>query len=315
MQLTRSLRNVRSSRLETVATVGGFDGVHRGHQALLATLRRKADELGMPVTVVSFEPSPREFFLGQAAPARLQRFREKFAALQAYGVDRFVCLRFDEHMRGLSPEQFVEQVLRDALGVRWLVVGHDFQFGRGRQGGIDNLRELGRRCGFGVDEFPPYLLDGERVSSTLVREALAAGDLQRAAHLLGRPYGISGRVVQGQKLGRTLGFPTANMRLKRRVIPLQGIFAVRVTGADLHSAPAVASLGTRPVVNGIEPLLEVHVFDYSGDLYGQHLQVDFIARLRDELWFPGLDDMVIQMNKDAAQAREILARQVLQSDC
>jgi riboflavin kinase/FMN adenylyltransferase len=270
-------------------------------------LRRKADELGLPATVVSFEPSPREFFMGEAAPARLQRFREKFAALQAYGVDRFVCLRFDERMRSFSPEQFVEQVLRDALGVRWLVVGHDFQFGRGRRGGVHSLHELGQRYGFGVDEFPPYLLEGERVSSTLVREALSAGDLQRAAHLLGRPYGITGRVVRGQQLGRTLGFPTANIRLRRRVIPLKGIFAVRVTGAGLQSAPAVASLGTRPVVNGVEPLLEVCVFDFAGDLYGQHLQVDFIARLRDEVWFPSLDEMVVQMNKDAAQAREILA--------
>jgi riboflavin kinase / FMN adenylyltransferase len=311
MQLIRSLHNLSAGRMATVATIGGFDGVHLGHQALLATVRRKADELKLPATVISFEPSPREFFMGEAAPARLQRFREKFAALQACGVDHFVCLRFDEHVRSLSPAQFVERALRDALGVRWLVVGHDFHFGRGREGGIANLKELGLRCNFGVDEFGPYVLDNERVSSTLVREALAAGDLQRAARLLGRPYGITGRVVRGQQLGRTLGFPTANMRLRRRVIPLKGIFAVRVTGAGLQSAPAVASLGTRPVVNGVEPLLEVCVFDFAGDLYGRHLQVDFIARLRDELWFPSLDEMVVQMNKDAAQAREILARDSL----
>ena len=307
MQLIRSLRNLPADRPETVATIGGFDGVHRGHQALLAALRRKADELALPTTVISFEPSPREFVMGAAAPARLQRFREKFAALRACGVERFVCLRFDERMRGLGPVQFVEQILSDALGVRWLVVGHDFQFGRGREGGIANLEELGKRCNFGVDVFGAYLLDGERVSSTLVREALAAGNLPRAAHLLGRPYGISGRVVRGQQLGRTLGFPTANMRLRRRVIPLHGVFAVRATGAGLQSAPAVANLGTRPMVNGIEPLLEVYVFDYAGDLYGKHLQVDFIARLRDELRFPSMDDMVVQINRDAARAREILA--------
>lgn len=309
MQLIRSLHNLSAGRAGTVATIGGFDGVHRGHQALLATVKRRADELSLPATVVSFEPSPREFFLGEAAPARLQRFREKFIALQACGVDQFVCLRFDEHMRSLGPEQFVQRVLRDALDVRWLVVGHDFHFGRAREGGVANLEEMGRRFNFGVDVFNPYVLDNERVSSTLVREALAAGDLKRAAQLLGRPYGISGRVVRGQQLGRTLGFPTANMRLRRRVIPLKGIFAVRVTGAGLQSAPAVASLGTRPVVNGVEPLLEVCVFDFNGDLYGRHLQVDFIARLRDELWFPTLDDMVVQMNKDAAQAREILVRE------
>jgi riboflavin kinase/FMN adenylyltransferase len=306
MQLIRSLHNLPSERSETVATIGGFDGVHRGHQALLAMIRRKADELGLPTTVISFEPSPREFFMGEAAPARLQRFREKFAALQACGVDRFVCLRFDEHVRSLSPAQFVEQTLRDALGVRWLVVGHDFHFGREREGGIANLIEMGKRFNFGVDVCGPYVLYNNRVSSTLVREALASGDLQRAANMLGRPYGITGRVVQGKQLGRTLGFPTANIRLRRRVIPLNGIFAVRVTGAGLQSAPAVASLGTRPVVNGVEPLLEVCVFDFNGDLYGQYLQVDFVARLRNELWFPSLDEMVVQMNKDAALARKIL---------
>lgn len=311
MELIRGLHNLRagcwpSGQAGSVATIGGFDGVHRGHQALLAALRRKADELKLPATVISFEPTPREFFMGKNAPARLQRFREKFAALADCGVDRFVCLRFDERLRSLSAARFVEQVLADALQVRWLVVGHDFQFGRGREGDIASLRELGRRHGFSVDEFAPFLLADERVSSSLVRGALAAGDLPRAAHLLGRPYTITGRVVHGQKLGRTLGFPTANLRLQRRVVPLQGIFAVRATGAGLQHAPAVASLGTRPVVNGVEPLLEVHVFDYAGDLYGRRLQVEFIARLRDERWFPNLDELVIQMQQDALQARRIL---------
>jgi riboflavin kinase/FMN adenylyltransferase len=311
MELVRGLHNLHPAQRGSVATIGGFDGVHRGHQALLAALKHKANELALPATVISFEPSPREFFMGKAAPARLQRFREKFATLAACGVDRFVCLRFNEALRSLSPTQFVEQILRDALGVRWLVVGHDFQFGRGREGCVASLKALGQHCGFGVDEFAPHLLSNERVSSTLVREALAAGDLARAERLLGRPYAISGRVVHGQKLGRTLGFATANLRLQRRVMPLQGIFAVRVSGAGLQAAAAVASLGTRPVVNGpaesgVEPLLEVHVFDYDGDLYGQQLQVEFIARLRDELWFPSLDALVTQMQQDAAQARLIL---------
>lgn len=312
MLLIRGLHNLSAARdasttWGTVATIGGFDGVHRGHQALLSLLKQKANQLDLPMTVISFEPSPREFFMGKAAPARLQRFREKFNALAECGVERFVCLRFDEQLRNLSPLEFVEQILRDALGVRWLVVGHDFKFGRGRQGSVADLRSLGERCGFGVDEFAPFLIDQQRVSSTLVRDALAVGDLSRAEYLLGRPYSISGRVVHGQKLGRTLGYPTANMQLKRRVIPLQGIFAVRVTGAGLLAAPAVASLGTRPVVNGVEPLLEAHVFDFDGDLYGKQLQIEFIARLRDELWFPSLDDMVTQMHIDASQARNILA--------
>lgn len=306
MELVRGLHNLRAEHRGSVATIGGFDGVHRGHQALLAALKRRANELQLPATVISFEPSPREFFMGKAAPARLQRFREKFAALANCGVDRFVCLRFDERLRSLTATQFVEQIICAALDVRWLVVGHDFQFGRGREGCVASLRDLGQRCGFGVDEFAPHLLGIERVSSTLVREALAVGDLSRAADLLGRPYAISGRVVHGQKLGRSLGFPTANLRLQRRVIPLNGIFAVRASGAGLQSAPAVASLGTRPVVNGVEPLLEVHVFDYDGDLYGRQLQVEFIARLRDELWFPSFDALVMQMHQDAAQARQIL---------
>jgi len=312
MQLIRGLHNLAAARAASttwgaVATIGGFDGVHRGHQALLAQLKQKANALNLPMTVISFEPSPREFFMGAAAPARLQRFREKFNALAECGVERFVCLRFDEQLRNLTAVEFVEQILRDALGVRWLVVGHDFKFGRGRQGSVAELKSLGERCGFGVDEFAPFLIDQQRVSSTLVRDALAVGDLARAEYLLGRPYSISGRVVHGQKLGRTLGYPTANMQLKRRVIPLNGIFAVRVTGAGLSSAPAVASLGTRPVVNGVEPLLEAHVFDFEGDLYGQQLQIEFIARLRDELWFPSLDAMVAQMHIDASQARKILA--------
>ncbi len=306
MELVRGLHNLRPEHRGSVATIGGFDGVHRGHQALLAALRRRADELQLPATVISFEPSPREFFMGKAAPARLQRFREKFAALAVYGVDRFVCLRFNEALRSLTPTQFVERIICAALDVRWLVVGHDFQFGRGREGCVADLRELGQRHGFGVDEFAPHVVGAQRVSSTLIREALATGDLSRAAELLGRPYSISGRVVHGQKLGRSLGFPTANLRLQRRVIPLNGVFAVRTTGAGLQAAPSVANLGTRPVVNGVEPLLEVHVFDYDGNLYGQQLQVEFMARLRDELWFPSLDALVIQMHQDAAQARRIL---------
>lgn len=311
MQLIRDLVRPGSGQRGSVATIGGFDGVHRGHQALLRALQHKGRELGLPTMVISFEPSPREYFLGKAAPARLQRFREKFATLQSLGMDRFVCLRFDDWLRSLTAAQFVERLLHDTLGVRWLVVGHDFRFGRGREGTATLLQELGRRHGIGVDIFAPHLWGEERVSSTLVREALASGDLLRAEQLLGRYYAISGRVVHGQKLGRKLGFPTANLRLQRRVIPLNGVFAVRASGAGLQSAPAVASLGTRPVVNGIEPLLEVHVFDYDGDLYGQQLQVEFIARLRDELWFPSLDALVQQMQQDAVQAREILVNQVM----
>ncbi len=309
MQLLRGLGALRASATPwrgAVATIGGFDGLHLGHQALLTKLKEQAAALGAPSLVISFEPSPREFFMGPAAPARLQRFRDKYAALQALGIDYFLCLRFDETLRDYSPERFVLEILCQGLAIRGLVVGHDFKFGRGREGTVAGLQELGVKHGFSVEEFSPFCAASERISSTLVREALAKGDLDRATTLLGRPYVLSGRVIHGKKLGRTLGYPTANLRLLRRVIPLFGVFAVRVSGAGLQHAPAVANLGTRPVVQGGEPLLEVHVFDYAGDLYGQYLQVEFIARLREELMFPDLPSLVKQIDLDAAQARALL---------
>jgi len=309
MQFLRGMVALRTSDAPwkgAVATIGGFDGVHRGHQALLARLRTRAAELGAPSMVISFEPSPREFFLGEKAPARLQRFREKYQSLREAGVDYFCCLRFDQTLRDFSAEDFVQKVLLQKLGLRGLVVGHDFRFGKGREGTVAGLMQLSARTGLLIEEFAAHRLADERISSTLVREALAKGDLHKAAALLGRPYAISGRVVHGKKLGRTLGYPTANLRLLRRVIPLFGVFAVRVTGAGLQRAPAVASLGTRPVVQGVEPLLEVHVFDCASDLYGQFLNIEFIARLRDELMFPDLPSLVKQMDIDAAEARALL---------
>jgi len=310
MQLVRGLHNLRPSHRGCVLTIGNYDGLHLGHQAMLRTLRQHAARLNVPAAVMCFEPSPLEFLSsqrpGSVMPARLSRFREKFQNLAAYGVDRMMCVRFDARMQEVTAQAFVENILVNGLGVRWLVVGNDFRFAHARQGNTALLREMGPRFGFGVEEMAPYLVDSVRVSSSLVRDALAAGDMACAAKFLGRPYRMSGKVIAGQKLGRTLGFPTANLRLHRRTIPMTGIFAVRVSGPGLNAAPGVASLGTRPTVNGREPLLEAHVFDYAGDLYGKNLHVDFIARLRDELKFPNLDAMVVQMNEDARQAREIL---------
>lgn len=308
MELIRDLDAVRPEQRGAVATIGAFDGVHLGHQALLRQLKAKADELHTRTAVISFEPNPREFFMGKAAPPRLQRFREKVETLRHYGVDQLIGLRFNEHLRSLSAREFAAQILHEALGIRWLIVGHDFKFGRNREGTFEELQSLGQRFGFGVDQFGPYLLNGERVSSTLVRQALFQGDMARATTLLGRHYVMSGRVVRGNQLGRTLGFPTANLRLQRLAMPLSGIFAVRVTGAGLNAAPAVASLGTRPTVDGVEPLLEVCVFDYDGDLYGRLLHVEFIAWLRAEQRFPDLDALVAQMHQDAALARRMLAQ-------
>jgi riboflavin kinase/FMN adenylyltransferase len=307
MEFVRGLHNLRARHRGCVLTVGAFDGVHRGHQEMIRVLQLQAVASELPATLLSFEPTPREYFAAHAPPARLTRFRERFEALRIYGVQRFVCLRFNQRMREMTAPQFVEDLLLNGLGVRHVVVGHDFKFARDHAGTVGTLREHGARCGFAVTEVPPFVVEGQRVSSSLIRQALQAGDMQRAARFLGRSYRISGKVVEGAKLGRRLGFPTVNLRLQRRATPVAGIFAVRVSGAGLKSAAAVASLGTRPTVNGKELLLEAHVFDFDGELYRQHLHVDFIARLRDELKFADVAALTRQMHEDAAQARSILA--------
>jgi len=306
MELVRGMHNLRERHRGCVVTIGNYDGVHRGHQHMIAALRARATELGVPAVIVTLEPAPREFFAGDAAPARLTRLREKLDALAMYGVDRLVVLRFDQHLRDMGANEIVERLLVKGLGVRHMVVGHDFHFARNREGTIETLREAGLQHGFTVEEVERFLDDGDRVSSSLVREALGSGDLARATQLLGRPYRMAGRVRRGQQLGRRLGYPTANLALHRKVVPLWGVFAVRVSGAGLVDHPAVVSLGTRPTINGTEPLLEVHVFDFDRDIYGKYLCVDFVARLRDEKRFESLDALVEQMHLDAAAARAIL---------
>lgn len=306
MELVRGLYNLRARHRGCVATIGNFDGVHRGHQHMIAAVRAAAIRVGLPAAVITFEPTPREFFEGDAAPARLTRLREKLEALASYGVDRVLVLRFDRRVQAMGATEFVERLLVDGLGVRHMVVGHDFHFARRREGNLALLQEAGTRHGFTVEEVGRYMDEGERVSSSLVRDALGRGDLERARKLLGRPYRMAGRVRRGAQLGRTLGFPTANLALHRKVVPLWGVFAVRVSGAGLADHPAVVSLGTRPTINGTEPLLEVHVFDFDGDLYGRYLDVDFILRLRDERRFETIDALVAQMHRDAAAARAAL---------
>jgi riboflavin kinase/FMN adenylyltransferase len=300
------LHNLAPRHRGCVATIGNYDGVHLGHQHIIAALRERAAAVGVPAVVVTFEPTPREYFEGSAAPSRLTRLREKLEALESYGVDRVVVLRFDDRMRGMGAGEFVDRLLVTGLGVRHVVVGHDFHFARRREGTIETLRAAGAVHGFSVAEVGQFLVDGERVSSSLVRDALNRGDLERATRLLGRPYRMAGRVRLGKRLGRQLGYPTANLALHRKVVPLWGIFAVRASGAGLADHPAVASLGTRPTVDGTDPLLEVHLFDWDGDLYGRYLDVDFVARLRDEQKFASLDALVAQMHRDAAAARAVL---------
>ena len=314
MNLVRGLHNLAKAGRRhcdargCVLTVGNYDGVHLGHQHMIRVVRQRAAELDCAATVLVFEPSSKEFIDPAGAPPRLTRWREKYAALAAQGVDRLVTLRFDDEIRAMSPQSFVDQLIVAALNARHVVVGDDFRYGAMARGTIDSLRAAGAVRGFGVEQIAPFIVDGVRVSSTAVRERLESGDCNGAARLLGRPYRMMGRVVHGERLGRTLGFPTANLRLMRRKSPVSGILAVRVFGIDGQPLNGVASLGTRPTVNGTVPLLEVHVFDFEGDLYGRTLEVEFVAKLRDELKFVSLDAMRVQMQIDAAQARDLLSK-------
>jgi riboflavin kinase/FMN adenylyltransferase len=275
---------------------------------MISVLKERAAELGCAATVLVFEPSSKEFIDPEGAPPRLTRWREKYLALAARGVDRLVTLRFDDAMRAMTPQCFVEGLLVSGLHARHVVVGDDFRYGARAEGTIDTLRTAGAAHGFGVEQVPPFIVDGVRVSSTAVRERLERGDCAGAARLLGRRYSMMGRVVQGERLGRTLGFPTANLKLMRRKSPLCGILAVRVHGIEAGPLDGVASLGTRPTVNGVEPLLEVNVFDFEADLYGRSIEVEFIAKLRDEAKFDSLDALMVQMKIDAAQARDLLSK-------
>jgi riboflavin kinase / FMN adenylyltransferase len=306
MELVRGSKRVRPDRRGSSVVIGNLDGVHLGHRALIDAARVHTLERGSRLTVLTFEPHPREFLAPGEAPARLMRLREKVPALRAQGVERLVVMRFDEALQQFTPERFMQELLVDALGATHVVVGHGFRFGARQAGDVEMLRRFGHAQGFEVVAIDPVLHQGERVSSTRIRAALAAGDFAAAAGLLGRAYRMTGRVVAGQQLGRTLGFPTANLRLHRAKSPLAGIFAVRVWGIGPDARPGVASLGTRPTVGGQEPLLEVHVFDYSGNLYGTRLDVEFVAKLRDEAKFPSLETMMTQMHDDARRAREIL---------
>lgn len=322
MKLVRGLHNlrelggttVRGHRTnarqagECVLTVGNYDGVHLGHQHMIRVVQQRAAEMGCQSTLLVFEPSSKEFIDPVGAPPRLTRWREKYVALAALGVDRLVTLRFDEQIRAMSPQCFVDQLIVDGLSARHVVVGHDFRYGAKAAGTIHSLQEAGEARGFGVEQVAPFLVDGVRVSSTAVRERLERGDCDAAARLLGRRYRMTGRVGYGQGLGRTLGFPTANLKLMRRKSPLWGILAVRVYGIESVPLNGVASLGTRPTVDGVEPLLEVHVFDFAGDLYGRAIEVEFVAKLRDEVKFDSLDSLTVQMKVDAAQARDFLSK-------
>ncbi|RDZ28959.1 bifunctional riboflavin kinase/FAD synthetase [Lysobacter silvisoli] len=290
----------------SVVCIGAFDGLHLGHRALVRHTVARARALGLPAVALSFEPLPREFFAPSAPPPRLLLPRAKAEGLLALDADQVGLLRFGAQLSSLSAQEFIERVLVQRLGAREVWVGPEFRFGKARGGDIEALRAAGESAGFVAGEIEPVHLDGERVSATRVRSALLAGDFAAAARLLGRPYAIGGRVVRGQQLGRTLGFPTANLRFGGKTPALSGIYATWVHGVGDAPRASVSSLGTRPTVDGVEPLLEAHLFDFDGDLYGRRISVEFVAKLRDELKFPDLPALTAQMHRDAEQARGLL---------
>lgn len=307
MQVIRGFHNLQPKHQDCVATIGNFDGAHLGHQAVFQHLRREGDRLGVPTTVISFEPHPLEFFCPEAAPARLTRLREKLSVLEEAGIQRVMLLEFNAKLAAMSADEFIQRVLLHGLGIRYLLVGDDFRFGQGRAGDITLLRAAGEQHGFGVDSMDTVAVESERISSTRIRKALACGDLALAQRCLGRPYRICGRVVYGDQRGRSIGFPTANIGLHRKASPLHGVFAVQAYGLGEQPIPGVANIGNQPTVDGDRRyLLEVHLFDFDREIYGQHLEIEFCKRLRDEKRFGSFEQLRRQIERDARAARKIL---------
>jgi riboflavin kinase/FMN adenylyltransferase len=303
MRLIRGLHNLHHSQLGSALTIGNFDGLHRGHQAVLRHLQQRAAEQQLATTVMTFEPTAQEYFSPGTAPARLQRLRDKLAMLQELEVNQVHCLRFNQELAELSADAFVGQILVEGLDVRYLVVGDDFRFGKERRGDFAFLQQAGQRYGFEVVSTRTFLEGEDRVSSTRIRQALAEGDLAVAEQLLGRSYRICGRVSPGQQRGRTIGFHTANVRLHRVVSPLKGVFAVRVYGLGTEVLNGVANVGTRPTVDGSYCVLEIHLFDFDSDIYGCYLDVEFCRKLREEKKFESFEALKQQIEMDAEQAR------------
>ena len=312
MKVFRGVPNDRA-RAPCALTIGNFDGVHLGHQALLARVRAAASALGLEAAVMTFEPHPREFFAARAgdlsrAPSRIANLRDKLGSLADAGIDRVVVEHFNAHFAAMAPEEFTKDVLVDGLHVKWLMVGDDFCYGARRTGTVAMLIEEGKRLGFHVETLPTVMHGAQRISSSAVRAALAAGDFDQARQLLGHQYSISGHVIHGQKLGRTLGFPTLNLRVAHRPA-LAGIFVVRVHGLAAQPLPAVASIGVRPTVDDSgRVLLEVHLFDFAASCYGKLVRVEFLEKIRDEEKYDDLATLTAAIERDAGQARGYFAQ-------
>tara|TARA_R110000868_G_scaffold410505_2_gene698767 strand:+ start:17355 stop:18269 length:915 start_codon:yes stop_codon:yes gene_type:complete len=300
MKLIRDLQSTSCFPNGSVVTIGNFDGVHLGHQAVLSQVLKKAEQLALPVVILTFEPQPLEYFKGDAAPARLMRLREKIVALQEYPVDSLVVLKFNERLANLSADDFIQQILVEQLNVKHLVVGDDFQFGHDRQGDFSLLQQQD----FTVENTHTVSLDDRRISSSWVRETLQAGDLAKTAALLDRPFSMMGKVTHGHKRGRTIGIPTANLYTHRAVTPIRGVYAVKVKGLPEGELMGVANVGTRPTVDeGTRTLLEIHLFDFDRDIYGEQIAVEFCLKLRDEKRFDDFGELKAQIYQDVDDAK------------
>ncbi len=303
MELIRGRHNIQSRHHGCVLTIGNFDGVHLGHQQVLQQVSEQAKRLGLPSTAMTFEPQPLELFAKEKAPARLTRLRDKYVQLSKLGIERLLCINFNAHFANLTADHFIRDLLVKRVGVKFLVVGDDFCFGKGREGNFAMLEQAGKKYGFEVVSTHSFCLEQLRVSSTAIRDALACDQLDEAAKMLGRHYSISGRVSHGRKLGRTIGFPTANIPLKRRVSPVSGVYVVQVLGLGDKPLGGVANIGNRPTVNGVRQQLEVHLFDVQANLYGKQLEIELLHKLRNEEKFASFEALKQQIELDAEAAR------------
>lgn len=305
MQLIHGLKRISVQAEGCVATIGKFDGIHLGHQQILEAVVARAKQMQLPSAVIVFEPDPQEYFAGDKAPARLTRFGEKWRLFEQLGIDKVICLRFAKSLASMEAEDFINDLLIDRLQVKHLIVGDDFRYGRQRQGDFKLLQALGREH-FSVQSTASIKQGTERISSTLIRQKLASGDIKAAKQLLGRPFALLGKIVHGDKLGRTLNFPTINVPLRRRVSPLQGVYLVRVHGLKEIAIWGVANIGRRPTVNGQQARLEVHLLDFNRDCYGERVEVEIIEQLRQEQKFDSLDALKQQIKADIDAAKQII---------
>ncbi|MFW2371875.1 MAG: bifunctional riboflavin kinase/FAD synthetase [Gammaproteobacteria bacterium] len=309
MELIRGLHNLQDRHRACALTIGNFDGVHLGHQLILKRLLEKARELDLDACIMSFEPLPQEYFAPEQAPSRLTRLREKFIALENTGIDQFLCIKFNHWLAELTAEAFIQHVLVDQLHVRYLVIGDDFRFGKGRAGDFDMLHAAGKKYGFEVVNSHSHCLDGKRISSTRIRNALSDDELELAEKMLGHSYQMCGRIAHGDKRGRTIGFPTANIKLHRHATPLTGVYAVTMTGIENRIIEGVANIGKRPTVDGHHLQLEVHLFDFDKVIYGEQVCVQFKHKLRNEQRFESFEALKQQIVKDSEQAKTFFAAQ------